>query len=226
MIDNPTDLTLDELRLALAPAIADSAIFDGWTETALVAAAEMEGVDPALARLAFKRKGRQTDAMVMVTAWIESIDAAMARDLPQEVLATRKIREKIRDLVLYRLDAVAGQEEAMRRALAIGSMPQNVRASLRGAWQSADIMWRLAGDTATDYNHYTKRAILSSLYSATLLVWLDDESEDKAETRAFLDRRIENVMQFEKAKAQWLGSGERERFSPARMLGRLRYPAN
>ena len=114
----------------------------------------------------------------------------------------------------------------MRRALAIGSMPQNVRASLRGAWQSADIMWRLAGDTATDYNHYTKRAILSSLYSATLLVWLDDESEDKAETRAFLDRRIENVMQFEKAKAQWLGSGERERFSPARMLGRLRYPAN
>ena len=117
MIDNPADLTLDELRLALAPAIADSAIFDGWTETALVAAAEMEGVDPALVRLAFKRKGRQADAMGMVTAWIESIDAAMARDLPQEVLATRKIREKIRDLVLYRLDAVAGQEEAMRRAL-------------------------------------------------------------------------------------------------------------
>ena len=226
MIDNPADLTLDELRLALAPAIADSAIFDGWTETALVAAAEMEGVDPALVRLAFKRKGRQADAMGMVTAWIESIDAAMARDLPQEVLATRKIREKIRDLVLYRLDAVAGQEEAMRRALAIGSMPQNVRASLRGAWHSADIMWRLAGDTATDYNHYTKRAILSSLYSATLLVWLDDESEDKAETRAFLDRRIENVMQFEKTKAQWLGGGERDRFSPARMLGRLRYPAN
>ena len=223
MIDNASDLTLDELRLALAPAVADSAIFDGWTETALLAAAEMEGVDPALARLAFKG-----GAMAMVTAWIDSIDAAMTRDLPQEVLASRKIREKIRDLVLYRLDAVAGQEEAMRRALAIGAMPQNIAASMRGAWRSADLMWRLAGDTATDYNHYTKRTILASLYSATLLVWLDDESEDKAETRAFLDRRIENVMQFEKTKAQLLGGaggGERERFSPVRLLGRLRYPA-
>ena len=224
MIDNPADLTLDELRLALAPAVADSAIFDGWTETALLAAAEMEGVDPALARLAFKG-----GAMAMVTAWIDSIDAAMARDLPQEVLASRKIREKIRDLVLYRLDAVTGQEEAMRRALAIGAMPQNVVASMRGAWRSADLMWRLAGDTATDYNHYTKRTILASLYSATLLVWLDDESEGKAETRAFLDRRIENVMQFEKTKAQLLGGAgcsERERFSPVRLLGRLRYPAS
>ncbi|MEL7709244.1 COQ9 family protein [Citromicrobium bathyomarinum] len=223
MIDNAADLTLDELRLALAPAVADSAIFDGWTETALLAAAEMEGVDPALAQLAFKG-----GAMAMVTAWIDSIDAAMARDLPQEVLASRKIREKIRDLVLYRLDAVAGQEEAMRRALSIGSMPQNVVASMRGAWRSADLMWRLAGDTATDYNHYTKRTILASLYSATLLVWLDDESDDKAETRAFLDRRIENVMQFEKTKAQLLGGAggsERKQFSPVRLLGRLRYPA-
>jgi len=226
MIENAANLTLDELRTALAPAIADSAIFDGWSETALLTAADMEGVDPALGRLAFKPRGRQSAAMVMVAAWIESIDEAMARDMSQEVLATRKIREKIRDLVLYRLDAVAGQEEAMRRALAIGSMPQNVRASLRGAWNSADLMWRLAGDTATDYNHYTKRAILSSLYSATLLVWIDDESEDKAETRAFLDRRIENVMQFEKAKAQLLGRADRESFSPVRLLGRLRYPAN
>ena len=220
MIDNAADLTLDELRIALAPAIADSAIFDGWTDAALVSAAEMEGVDPALARLAFKG-----GAMTMVSAWIESIDVAMARDLSQDVLADRKIREKIRDLVLYRLDAVAGQEEAMRRALAVGAMPQNVAASLRGAWKSADIMWRLAGDTATDYNHYTKRAILASLYSATLLVWLDDESEDKQETHSFLDRRIENVMQFEKTKAQLLGGANRDGFSPARLLGRLRYPA-
>tara|TARA_B100000678_G_scaffold218544_1_gene185895 strand:- start:414 stop:1094 length:681 start_codon:yes stop_codon:yes gene_type:complete len=226
MIENASDLTLDELRVALAPAIADSAIFDGWTETALLAAAEMEGVDPALARLAFKAQGRQSAAMAMVAAWIAWIDVSMARDLPQEALADRKIREKIRDLVLYRLNAVEGQEEAMRRALAIGAMPQNVRASLRGAWNSADLMWRLAGDTATDYNHYTKRAILSSLYSATLLVWVDDQSEDKEETRAFLDRRIENVMQFEKTKAQLLGGADRESFSPVRLLGRLRYPAD
>ena len=220
MIDNSADLTLDELRIALAPAIADSAVFDGWTDAALVAAAEMEGVEPALARLAYKG-----GPMAMVTAWIDSIDEVMARDLPQDVLASRKIREKIRDLVLYRLDAIAGQEEALRRALALSAMPQNVRTAMRSAWKSADIMWRLAGDTATDYNHYTKRAILTSVYGSTMLVWLDDESEDKAETRAFLDRRIENVMQFEKAKAQFLGRSDREHFSPVRLLGRLRYPA-
>ena len=162
--------------------------------------------------------------MAMVTAWIDSIDAAMARDLPQEVLASRKIREKIRDLVLYRLDAVAGQEEAMRRALSIGSMPQNVVASMRGAWRSADLMWRLAGDAATDYNHYTKRAILASIYGATLAVFVDDQSEGKAETRAFLDRRIDGVMTFERVKAKWLNP-DRESFSVSRFLGRLRYPA-
>ena len=84
-------------------------------------------------------------------------------------------------------------------------------------------MWRLAGDTATDYNHYTKRAILAGIYAATLAVFVDDESEGKAVTRAFLDRRIDGVVKFEKAKARWLG--KREHFDPVRFLGRLRYPA-
>ena len=85
-------------------------------------------------------------------------------------------------------------------------------------------MWRLAGDTATDYNHYTKRAILAGIYAATLAVFVGDESEGKAETRAFLDRRIDGVMRFEKAKAQLLGR-DRDHFSPVRFLGRLRYPS-
>ena len=83
-------------------------------------------------------------------------------------------------------------------------MPQNLARTLQIGWHSADLMWRLAGDTATDYNHYTKRAILMGIYSATLAVFVEDESEGKAETRAFLDRRIEGVMKFEKAKAQLL----------------------
>jgi len=99
-----------------------------------------------------------------------------------------------------------------------------LRRSLKMGWHSADLMWRLAGDTATDYNHYTKRTILAGIYTATLAVFADDESEEKADTRAFLDRRIEGVMKFEKAKAKWLNS-ERESFSISRFLGRLRYPA-
>ena len=213
------EMTLDELALALAPAVADSATFDGWTDEALAMAADMEGVDPATARLAYKG-----GAMAMIAAWIARIDRDMARDLPPETLATMKIRERIRALVQYRLDAVRGQEEALRRALAIMAMPQNAPTALRLGWNSADTMWRLAGDTATDYNHYTKRAILASIYSATLLAFVNDQTDDKSETAAFLDRRIDGVMKFEKVKAKWLNP-DRETFSVTRFLGRLRYPA-
>lgn len=213
------DLTLDELRLALAQAVADSAIFDGWSDAAVIAAAEQMGADPDVARLALKG-----GAMDMICAWIETIDRRMMQELPSEKLAEMKIRERIRSLVQFRLDAVTGQEEALRRALAVMAMPQNAARALKTGWHSADIMWRLAGDTATDYNHYSKRAILASIYAATLAVFVEDESEDKAETRAFLDRRIEGVMKFEKTKAKWLGR-ERETFSMTRFLGRLRYPA-
>ncbi|QYJ08613.1 COQ9 family protein [Qipengyuania flava] len=214
------DLTLDELRLALAPGIADSAVFDGWGQDALDMAADQLGADRDVARLAFKDDG----AMGMICAWIETIDRQMALDLPAAKLAEMKIRERIRSLVQYRLDAVLGLEEALRRALAIMAMPQNAPRALKTGWNSADVMWRLAGDTATDYNHYTKRAILASIYGATLAVFVEDESEDKADTKAFLDRRIDGVMQFEKVKAKWLNP-DRERFSVSRFLGRLRYPA-
>lgn len=212
------DRTLDELRIALAPEIARAAVFDGWTDSALRQAAALAGVDPAVARLAFPG-----GAIDMIAAWIDGTDAKMRAAFGGGALAELKIRERIRALLQFRLDAAAGQEEALRRALAIQAMPQNLARTLRIGWRSADLMWRLAGDTATDYNHYTKRAILMGIYSATLAVWVDDTSEDKAETRAFLDRRIEGVMKFEKAKAQLLR--DRDGFDVARFLGRLRYPA-
>ena len=212
------DRTLDELRLALAPEIARAAVFDGWTDHALRQAAALAGVDPAVAGLAFPG-----GAMDMIGAWIECTDARMQSALGSDALAGLKIRERIRALLQFRLDAVAGHEEALRRALAIQAMPQNLARTLQIGWHSADLMWRLAGDTATDYNHYTKRAILMGIYSATLAVFVEDQSEGKAETRAFLDRRIDGVMKFEKAKARLLQ--KREGFDVARFLGRLRYPA-
>lgn len=217
------DLTLAELRVALAPAVADAAVFDGWTPLAVTNAAEIEGVDPEVARFAFKAD-TGSDAMAMVAAWIASIDRAMEAALPAETLAALKIRERIRRLVQFRLDALIGKQEALRRALAIMALPQNAAQALRLGWSSADAMWRLAGDTATDYNHYTKRMTLGALYASTLAVFAYDESEGFAESKAFLDRRIDNVMQFEKVKAQLLRP-DAERFSPARLLGRLRYPA-
>ena len=81
------------------------------------------------------------------------------------------------------------------------AMPQNAARALQIGWRSADIMWRLAGDTATDYNHYTKRTILAGIYSATLAYFVNDDSEGKEKSYAFLDRRIDGVMRFEQAKA-------------------------
>lgn len=211
--------SLDDLRRQLAPAIADAAVFDGWSDTAVAAAAELEGVDPAVAAFAFSG-----GAMAMIAAWIAACDEAMAAEWPAEKLAQLKIRERIRTLVQFRVDYVTPQQEALARALAIMAMPQNAPQALKLGWHSADLMWRLAGDTATDYNHYTKRTILSGIYAATLAVLAHDRSEGQVDTRAFLERRIDGVMKFEKAKAQLLNR-DFIGFSPARFLGRLRYPA-
>ena len=97
----------------------------------------------------------------------------------------------------------------------------------RGArlgWRSVDVIWRAAGDTEVDYNHYTKRTILLGVYGATVTVFLDDDSEGQADTRAFLSRRIAGIMRFEKAKAGFLKRTE-HRPSLSRFIGRLRYPA-
>ena len=218
-----SDLTLDELRITLAPAIADAAIFDGWSDAAVISAASMEGVDADVAKLAYAGTNGG-GAMAMIGAWIEAVDAQMALDCPADKLAQMPIRERIRSLVQSRLDAIDGQEESLKRATAIMAMPQNIPAAARRSWKSADLMWRLAGDTATDYNHYTKRTILGGIYAATLAIFADDTSEGKARTREFLDRRIEGVMKFEKTKAKWLNS-DRESFSLSRFMGRLRYPS-
>lgn len=212
------DATLDELRVGLGPQIAASAVFDGWTDQALINAAMAAGVVPEVARLAFPG-----GAMDMIAGWIGAIDARMRTEFADGRLDTMPIRERIRSLVWFRLEQVRGTEEALSRALAIQAMVHNLPRSLRLGWSSADAMWRLAGDTATDYNHYTKRAILTSIYAASLAVFVSDDSVDKADSRAFLDRRIGEVMRFEKTKAQLLAP--REGFDFARFLGRLRYPS-
>ena len=212
------DMNLDELRAELAPLLPAHAAFDGWGEKALSMTAAEIGVPADRARLAFPG-----GAVEMIDAWFDAIDKAMLAASSRERIAALKIRERIRDLLLFRLEAAAPHREALRRAVSILAMPQNAPTGAKLAWRSADRMWRLAGDTATDFNHYSKRTILVGVYGSTILVFLDDESEDMAETRAFLDRRIEDVMRFEKAKARWKGAGVP--FSLSRFLGRLRYPA-
>jgi len=214
----PKDPTLDEIREGLAAGIAANAAFDGWGAGARDAAADAAGLDHDVAAVAFPG-----GAVDMIAAWFAGIDRAMVEALPPGKLATMKIRERITALVEARLAAIGPNREALRRALAILAMPQNLVQGAKLGWHAADLMWRAAGDTATDYNHYTKRTILAGVYAATITVFLDDESVEHADTRAFLARRIEGVMRFEKAKAGWLARTEHMP-SLSRFIGRLRYP--
>ncbi len=213
----PAEMTLDELRAALAPLLPAHAAFDGWSTAVLATAANELGVPANRAALAFPGGPAE-----MIDCWFDAIDKAMLAAFPPERIAALKIRERIRALVLFRLEAIRPHREALRRALAMLALPKNALASARLAWRSADRIWRVAGDDATDFNHYSKRAILVAVYGATSLVFLDDDGEDLADTKAFLDRRIDDVMRFETFKARWRGT---RLPSLSRFLGRLRYPA-
>ncbi|MBV9526937.1 COQ9 family protein [Sphingomonas sp.] len=215
-MDDPSPL--EQLRRRLALAVGENAVFDGWSQAAVDSAARQLGIDPLQARLAVP-KGQAA----MIDLYIQEVDRALDAWFTPERLAGLKIRDRIRALIWRRLEIMAPAREAVRRALAILAMPQNLPLALRIGWRTPDVMWRIAGDTSTDFNHYTKRMTLGAVYGSTLLVWLDDQSEGLVDTAAFLDRRIDNVMSFEKWKAGWRGSSERH-LSPARFLGRLRYP--
>ena len=215
-MDQPSPL--QKLRDRLALPVGENAVFDGWSVAAVDAAADSLGIDRAQARLAMPK-----DAAAMAEVYIQGVDRALEEQFTAKRLKGMKIREKIRSLIWHRLETMAPAREAVRRALSIFAMPQNLSTGMRIGWRTADLMWRIAGDTSTDFNHYTKRITLGAVYGSTLLVWLDDQSEGWTETALFLDRRIDDVMQFEKWKAQWRGT---DRFSLTRFLGRLRYPVN
>jgi ubiquinone biosynthesis protein COQ9 len=218
LIDVESTSPIERLRRQLALAVGENAVFDGWSRAAVDSAAQQLGIDPVQARLAMPKSQAG-----MIDLYIQEVDRALDAYFTPERLQGMKIRDKIRGLVWRRLEIMAPAREAIRRALAILAMPQNVPLALRIGWRTADVMWRIAGDTSTDFNHYTKRMTFGAVYGSTLLVWLDDHSEGFSETGAFLDRRIDDVMKIEKLKAEWRGSSD-QRLSVTRFLGRLRYP--
>lgn len=215
---DPSDRTLDEIRALIAADIAANAAFDGWLDAARDMAAAGHGIDREVAALAFAG-----GPVAMIDAWFAAIDRAMIAAVPDAALPGLKISTRIAAQVEARIDAIAPNREALRRALAILALPTNVAAAARLGWRTVDLVWRRAGDTATDYNHYTKRTILLGVYTATMAVFLDDESAGQADTRAFLARRIAGILRFEKAKAGFVRRTT-HRPSLARFIGRLRYP--
>ena len=216
--DMTDDIPLADLRSHLIAAMLPNVPFDGWTALARDTAADELGIDRDITAMALP------DAAAMADAFTARADALMTEAMHAAGVADMKVRDRIKLALRTRLEQAAEDREAVRSALTVMLRPANAALAAQTLWRTADAMWRAAGDTATDFNHYSKRTILGGVYSAVLLFWLDDDSEDHQATWAFIDRRIDGIMAFEKAKARVNGMISKLP-DPARFLGRLRYPA-
>jgi ubiquinone biosynthesis protein COQ9 len=186
---------------ALKAAIIDAALphvpFDGFTGKVLEQAGVEAGADKETIARLFPE-----GPLSLVEACSQFVDDELEKLLGKMDLAAMKVRQRISLAVLTRLELLRPHKEAARRATAFLSLPPHLPMATKLLYRSVDVMWRAAGDRSTDFNFYTKRAILAGVYSATLVRWFNDISEDESATRDFLAARIENVMAFEKFKAE------------------------
>ncbi len=193
MQDKP--LGPDPLRESLLLAMLDHVPFDGWTDTAFRAAARDAGIAPDLARVIAPRGG-----LDLAVDYHRRGDARMIARLADTDLSARRMRDRIAAAVRYRIEEA--DREIVRRGMTLFALPQNAGTGASLLWGTADAIWTSLGDTSQDVNWYSKRATLSAVYSATVLYWLGDHSDGNVDTWDFLDRRIDGVMRFEKAKAR------------------------
>jgi ubiquinone biosynthesis protein COQ9 len=184
------DVELARLVDAALPHVA----FDGWSQATLQAAIDESGIAPGLARALVPR-----GAVDLALAWHRMGDARMTAALAATDMSGLRFRDRVALAVRLRLQDA--DREVVRRGTALFALPAHAALGARAIWGTADAIWTALGDTSRDVNWYSKRTILSAVYGATVLYWLGDESPAQADTWAFLDRRIENVMQFEKVKA-------------------------
>jgi len=206
-------------RAAILPELLAIAPFDGWTKASLDRAAHDAGIDSATVTAAFP--GGVSDALC---SWSDMLDAEMTAAMAAPEFSNLKIREKVAFAVRARLDALRPHEEAARRAAATMALPPYGFLAARLAWKTSDAIWRGLGDKSTDFNFYSKRGILTGVWTSTFARWLADDSKDEAPTRDFLDARIDNVMQIEKVKAKVRDLGL-DPAKPIAWLAKLRYPA-
>ncbi|WP_120632336.1 COQ9 family protein [Ruegeria sp. EL01] len=189
-------VTYEDAKQQLLNAILNHVPFDGWSETSLRAAITDCDLEDGLARAICPR-----GAVDLALAYHARGDAVMLERIKTEDMSGLKFREKIAAAVRYRLEAVE-DKELVRRGMTLFSLPMHAGEGAKAVWQTCDFIWDALGDTSDDVNWYTKRATLSGVYSSTLLFWLGDDSPDHQRAWEFLDRRIDDVMQFEKLKAQ------------------------
>jgi ubiquinone biosynthesis protein COQ9 len=194
----------EDQRAALIEAMLPHLPFDGWSRPALRGAARHIGM-PAGEALALFPNGA-ADLVASFSRWA---DLHMLDRLETVDLEPLRIPERIAVAVTTRLEILAPWREAVRRALSLLALPQHAPLGLRLLYETVDGVWYAAGDHATDFSFYTKRATLAAVYAATLLYWLEDNSPDFADTRAFLDRRLAGVASIGKARQRFEAALER-----------------
>jgi ubiquinone biosynthesis protein COQ9 len=197
----------------LLTAALDHAEMLGWTSRLVAAAARDIGLTPAEAGLLLPEGPRDLAALLARRDDASALGALAAVDP-----STLKIRERVRAGVLARTEAAVSHEGATRRWMGFLALPTHAALGLRLLWGSADALWRWAGDTATDENHYTKRVLLAEILLSTLAIRM---TADEAAAGAHLDRRIDGVMTFERWKSRFKPAVAAA--SAATALGRLRY---
>lgn len=207
----------DLIRDDILDAALKIAPFEGWTSLTLKRAAREAGYPDGSEELYFE--GGIADVL---DVWSNRLNSQAEINIAKLDLKTLKIRERVTQGVLARLEVIGKHEEAARRASSRLILPDLAATGVKQIWQTADMIWRAIGDTSTDANYYSKRAILSSVIGSTLPVWLSDQSDGKSQGRAFLDDRIENVMAFEKLKWR-IKSATQDIPNPAEILGQIRY---
>ncbi|GJL97805.1 MAG: hypothetical protein DHS20C06_16220 [Hyphobacterium sp.] len=204
------------LDLILDAALPHAA-FDGWSDETLALAAADAGLSQDDVLLIAPR-----GALDLIAHWSARLDQTMLDRLQEVDLKSMKIRERVTFAVQSRLDAIGPHGEAALRARARLLLHDAATLGAELVWATSDAIWTGMGDPSTDFNWYSKRATLSAVYATSLAAWLNDRDPDKANAKAFLDRRIENVMEFEKAKAGWRKM-TKDLPDPAQILARLRY---
>lgn len=210
-------MTPNDARHAILDAALSEAVFDGWTDVMLAKAAKTAGLPKGSPALYFP-----DGVIAVIQFWSDRMDASAREKIEALDLDAMKIRDRVTQSVAIRLSEIGRHEEAARRAQARLSLPDGLGTGTKLTWNAADMIWRAIGDTSTDANFYSKRGVLSAVLASTAPIWLSDSLPDKPEARRFLDRRIANVMQFEKFKAQ-VRKATANAPNPAEILGSLRY---
>ncbi|MBA84645.1 COQ9 family protein [Thalassobius sp. S69A] len=198
-------MTAPDAKETLLDAALSHVAFDGWSTETFEAAVADSGVNPTVARAVCPR-----GAVDLAVAYHQRGDRLMTERYKAADLSGLRYSQKVAALIRFRIEA-ADDKEAVRRGSTLFALPQHAPEGARLIWNTCDLIWNTLGDSSEDVNWYTKRMTLSGVYGATVLFWLGDDSPGEQATWDFLERRIDDVMRFEKFKA---GIRENKALSP------------